>query len=332
MSNAAVKELLHQHISMQPSPSKLALNTAPVNSPIPVTSPASMSFSPTFLPGSNSSGTGAFSAPGRPKDQRSPINASSYPRLDFTVSGSHASNTALLRTAVGAASPLNSSSGEAEAKIQFLQSKIDQESAARLAAEAIADDLNRQLKARDLVIDELHKHMQHLEQQLFSVMSTLERSAEDALQIERAIKSKNGSADDKRRMPLQQQQYTQVRQEPSPFRNSSSNGSAFAPSSGSEGGPGPLSLRSPAVLSDLPAQASAFDCQSSAFIKVWPPLDLFLTVFSVVVFIDSSTQLLFIIFFLCNQFWFLPLFSAPADFCRFFRWLWAKWREDRTCQ
>jgi hypothetical protein len=125
------------------------------------------------------------------------------------------------------------------------------------------------------VIDELHKQLQHLEQQLFSVMSTMERSAEDALHVERAIKSRSEPFDAKRRMPQQQQQQnSQLRQDTSPSRHASSNGSAFVPSSGS-GGPS-LSFRSPALPSNHQAQASDFEGQSTTFIKVRPQFPLFL--------------------------------------------------------
>jgi len=229
-----------------------------------------MRFSPTFLPGT---GSGAFSVPGRQKP--SPVDAGSYSRHDAAMfSLQHGSANAGQHRL--AASDTSSLSKDDEAKIQSLQSKLNEERAARHVSQATAEDLHRQLKARDEVIEELHKQLQQLEQQLFSVMSTLERSADDALHVERTIRSKNGPAgDDKRRLLPQQHQQQQQQhqhqhsqlQEPSPTRQMSSNGSAFAPSSGVGGGSS-SSLRSPAVPSNMPAQASAFDGQSTMFIKV----------------------------------------------------------------
>jgi hypothetical protein len=270
MSNPAVKELLLQYLSIQPSPSKPpTLNAAPVNSPTAVSSPAAMRFSPTFLPGSVGAGSGAFSAPGRQRDRTSPGEGASFSRFDDAVSVAQPSSADTLqhRLVASGASPSNSSTRAFEAQIQTLRSKLNEELAARLASDAAANDLQRQLQARDAIIHELHQQLQLLEQQLFSVVSTLERSAEDALQVERSIRTKSGSSEDRRRLlPQQQQQQTQLKQDASPSRHASSNGSAFAPSSGSSA-PN-LSLRSPAVPSNQPAQASAIDSQSTTFIKV----------------------------------------------------------------
>ena len=279
LSNPTVKELLLQHLSIHPSPAKPTSNVAPVNSPTTVASPAPMRFSPTFLPGSGGSGSGAFSVPGRQKDRPSPVEGASYLRHDVAMSSLQpgSANAGQHRLVASDTSSLSSSLKDAEAKIHSLQTKLNEECSARHASEAAAEDLHRQLKARDEVVEELHKQLQQLEQQLFSVMSTLERSADDALHVERTIRSKSGpSSDDKRRMlPQQQQQQqqqqqhqqSQPRQQPSPTRHASSNGSAFAPSSG-VGGNSSSSLRSPGVLSNLPAQTSAFDGQSTMFIKV----------------------------------------------------------------
>jgi hypothetical protein len=267
MCNPAVKELLVQHSSIHPSPSMPISNAAPVNSPTAVASPVPMHFSPTFLPGSSAAGSGAFSVPGRHKDRSSQSDGSSHSQLDATVSSSQSSSANIAHhrpAAFGASSP--SSSRHSEAQIQVLQSKLSDERAARLASDAVADDLNRQLQARDAIIEELHKQLQLLEQQLFSVMSTLERSAEDALHVERSIKSKNPSSDNKRRLLVPQLQQQQLRQDPSPSRQSSSNGSAFAPSVGI--GAPTASMRSPALPSSDLVQETAFDGQSTTFIKV----------------------------------------------------------------
>ena len=268
MCNPAVKDILMQHTSIHPSPSMPISNAAPVNSPTALASPVPMHFSPTFLPGSGAAGSGAFSVPGRHKDRSSQNDGSSYSRLDATVSSSQPSSasTAHNRPAAFGASTSASSSRHSEAQIQTLQSKLIEERDARLASDAVADDLNRQLQARDAIIDELHKQLQLLEQQLFSVMSTLERSAEDALHVERSIKSKNPSSDNKRRLLVPQLQQQQLRQDPSPSRQSSSNGSAFAPSVGI--GAPTASMRSPALPSSDLVQESAFDGQSTTFIKV----------------------------------------------------------------
>ena len=263
MCDPVVKELLQQHLSIHPSPSMPKSNAAPFNSPTPVASPVPTHFSPSFLPGSS----GAFSVPGRQKDRLSQNDGISYSRFDATVPSSN--STSQQRTPASGASPSAILSRDAEIQIQNLQSKLNEERVARLASNAVADDLHRQLLARDAVVDELHKQLQLLEQQLFSVMSTMERSAEDASHVERAIRSKIESTDGKQRLSAQQLQHLQLsqpRQEASPSRHGSSNGSAFAPSSGS--GFPTASLRSPALPSNQTAQASEFDGQSTTFIKV----------------------------------------------------------------
>ena len=269
MSNPAVKELLLQHMTANPSPSKPASNAAPVNSPTTAASPTLVRSYPTFVPGSGSVGSGAFSVPGRQKDRPSPRDDVSNPRFDAASSSSPVvANTSQRRPVATGVSPVSSPFRDADAQIQSLRSKLSEEQAARLASEAIADDLHRQLQARDFVVNELHKEVQQLEQQLLNVTSTLERSAEDALHVERSIRSRNAS-DDKRRLLTQQlhpQQHSQLRQEPSPSRHASSNGSAFVPSSGS-GGP-TSSARSPAIPSREPFPATAFDGQPTTFIKV----------------------------------------------------------------
>jgi hypothetical protein len=266
MSTPAVKELLQQHISIQPSPSKPLSNAAPVNSPTAVASPAPMRFSPTFLPGSVGAGSGAFSAPGRQRDRPSPVDSGSYSRFDAAVSGSQPSlaSTAQHRSVPSGASSFTSSARDFDTQLQTLRSQLNEERAARLASDAAADDLHRQLQSRDAIISELNQQLQQLEQQLYSVVSTMERSAEDALLVERSIRARSGSSDERRRLLPQQQQQTQPKRDTSPSRHVSSNGSAFAQSSGSSGPSS--SLRSPAV-SNQPADTSVIDSQSTTFIK-----------------------------------------------------------------
>ncbi len=265
MCDPVVKELLQQHVSINPSPSMPKSNAAPFNSPTAIASPVPMHFSPSFLPGSSGAGSGAFSVPGRQKDRLSQSDGISCSRFDATVPNS--TSAAQQRPPASGASPSAILSRDAETQIQNLQSKLSEERVARLASNAVVDDLHRQLQARDAVVDELHKQLQHLEQQLFSVMSTMERSAEDALHVERSMRSRSESIDGKQRVSaqqLQQLQLSQPRQEASPSRHASSNGSAFAPSSGG----GIPTLRSPALPSNQPAQASEFDSHSTTFIKV----------------------------------------------------------------
>jgi hypothetical protein len=232
-----------------------------------------MRFSPTCLPGNVSAGSGAFSAPGRQKDRPSPVDGGPYSRFDAGVSGLQPSFASLTqnRSAASGASPTVAPTRDFEAQIQTLHSKLNEERAARLASDAAADDLHQQLQARDAIIGELHLQLQQLEQQLFSVLSTMERSAEDALQVERSLRAKSGFSDERRRLLSQQQQKIQLKQDASPSRHPASNGSAFAPSSGSSGPSS--SLRSPAV-SNQSAQASMIDGQSTTFIKASMKLHL----------------------------------------------------------